>query len=819
MFSPVSRGIAGCLLLIGLTAPFPAVAEEPATPPPAEMETVTVTGQAEDLLSGASILAGETLQQLPLKNGSIAETITILPHVQAGEAQRTSERGGEILPPLISISGARPYENYFSVDGVGLNSRLDPLANDIFDLDSVPGHPQRTFIHRDLIESIEVYDSNIPARYGQFLGGVIDAKTRNPGKSIGGTLRYRTTRDEWAEQHVDASREEDFDNSRYSDQQPDYRKHDGGVEIDMPLNESMGLLAAYNHLQSTIELSHIGEDRSQDKKLDNFFLKYLWTPDATSSLELTGTYTPSEEDFFYEDTKDSDLTVKRGGYALNANYATRLSGGDLTMTAAYLENENSRTAPPTYYSWLKTPSRNWGTLLGTTRSLEGGFGDLDTSENSLQFKADYLFDPVPLGTVTHTLNVGIAYTRDEGEYDRQEAAYLYNSTVASTAKAPVVCLDGDPTCISGEQYFNARNIYPEGSASAVIHQQAYYVEDLVSFGRFTLRPGVRVSHDDFLDNMDFAHRLAGSWDLFGNGATLLLAGHNRYFGEALLTYKLREAIAPATRQTRKFSNESWPENLTGTPVSTTLNKFSELDTPFSDEFTVGVEQKLLGGTLSLNYLDRRHRDQFAKETITENGKKYFVLNNNGSSNYESWSIGWERQWRKHYLNINYSYAESTNNMTRTTTDEDYDENLSDVEADTLVWYDGKYVNKEDLPRVDYYRPHVLNVVYVGKLPYGLTFTNITKYQSGYEAIDTLTTTEKKALDIPTSVTAYEKDRRSGACIFDWRIDWENKIYRDQSMILSLEINNVFDRKVKVGSDGDDIYELGREFWLGMSYKF
>ena len=81
---------------------------------------------------------------------------------------------------MISISGARPYENYFSVDGVGLNSLLDPLADGPTEVSSVPGHPQRTFINRNLIDSITVYDSNVPARYGYFLGGVVDAKTRLP---------------------------------------------------------------------------------------------------------------------------------------------------------------------------------------------------------------------------------------------------------------------------------------------------------------------------------------------------------------------------------------------------------------------------------------------------------------------------------------------------------------------------------------------------------------------------------------------------------------------------------------------------------------
>lgn len=809
LFVPVAL-----LLVLSLNFALPAYAEEKITAqPPAEMEAVTVTGQAEDRLSGSSTLAGETLQQLPVKNGSITEAITILPHVQTGEGQRTSERGAEILPPLISISGARPYESYYSVDGVGLSSRLDPLANNIFKLDSVPGHPQRAFIQRDLIESIDVYESNIPARYGQFTGGVVDAKTRNPATTPGGTLQYRTTRDEWAQQHIADSREDDFENSRYSDQQPKYDKHDAGVQLDLPVNETMGFLVAYKTLQSNLELNHLGAERTQRKSLDNYFLKYLWTPDNRRSLEVTGTYTPSEEDFFYENTKDSDLTIKRGGYALNTNYTRQLPGGELNLSGAFLENQNKRTADASYYSWLKTPSKDWGTLLGTSRSLEGGFGDLDTQETSLQFKADYLSDPITIGAATHTLNFGMTYTRDDGEYDRQETAYVYNSTVAHTATKPVVCLDGDSTCVADEQFFDKRNIYLEGDTSAVVHQQAYYFEDMISFGRFTLRPGLRVSHDDFLGNTDVAHRLAGGWDLLGSGGTRLTAGHNRYYGEALLTYKLREAISAAIRQTRSASDEAWPEELTGTPLTTTLNKFSELKTPYSDEFTVGIEQAAFGGKLSLKYIDRRHRNQFARETIAEDGQNYYILNNNGSSDYQSGSLAWERQWPKHYLNINYTYTDSESST------EFYDTTLTDATRDERVWYDGSYISREELPRIDYYRPHVVNLIYMGKLPYRLTFTNVTKYQSGYETRDSLNNAEKTARGIPTSITAYEKTRRSDSCIFDWRLDWETRTYREQLLIVSLEINNVFDRKVKAGGDSEDLYELGREFWFGLTYKF
>lgn len=784
------------------------------------LEPITVIGRPEDPLTGSNTLDRATLEHLPAKNASINEAISVLPRVQLGEGQRTSERAGEILPPLVSISGARPYENLYSVDGVNLNSLLDPLADNPTAIDSVPGHTQRTFVHPGLIDSITVYNSNIPARYGRFLGGVIDARTREPASTFGGTLSYRTTQDAWAEQHINPAREEDFTASADHNRQPDYLKFETGLILDIPLNETSGLLAAFNTLRSEIDLTHLGQPREQDRTLDNYFLKYAWRPASPWSLELTGTYTPSDETYFLKNTLDSDFTIERGGYSLNGILTGQLSAGELSLSAAYVASENSRNAPNAFLSWRNAPSTNWGSANGLSKSNEGGYGSIVTQEESLQLRADMVLEPLKLGASTHTFELGLELTRDSGDFDRQEEAYVFNSSVVKPAAAALpwlICADGDPACNDDEQYFTARNVYAAGGASATVLHQAYYVEDLISLGRFTLRPGLRLSHDDFLDNTNLSHRLAGDWDLFGNGKTRLIAGHNRYYGEALLTYKLREALTLPERQIRALDTTShtvspWAFDRF---ITSTLNQFSSLDTPYSDELVFGIKQQVLGGELALDYVQRRHRDQFARSKITEivagQSQNYYVLNNNGSSNYQSWSLAWERQWQKHYLHINYTDSDVTGS------NEEYDTTLELADLGEKVWYDGSEIDREDLPRLDYYRPRVFNLVYVGRLPCGFTFSNITKYQSGYEAIDKLSGPEKTALGI-TTASAYWKKRYPSSWMFDWRIDWEKQISNAQALMLSLEINNVFDKKVSTGIDGD-IYELGREFWLGMTYKF
>ena len=726
-------------------------------------------------LTGSSELSGEVLQQLPKKNSSLTETITVLPRVQIGEEQRTSENAGEILPPLISISGGRAYENNYTIDGVNINSLLDPLNgnNSAESIRDIPSHPQRGFIHLDLIEKVTVYDSNIPAKYGYFTGGVIDAETRRPADTFGGQLNFRTTRDSWTQFHIDPERKDEFYNSTQQDLQPRFNKYDGGLELDLPLNEEMGFLAAYKMIRSDVEIYNVDQWQNNRKTLENYFLKYVWLPNTPYAVELTANYTPSKEEFFIDKTKNSDITIDRGGYSFNGKLTGDLQLGVLEISSAYLTNDNSRKAETDHYFWpADTPSKNWGELYDLSYSAEGGYGDIDTEEESLQFKVDLLSKPVFIGQLTNTINAGLAFDHDKATYDRSQTTYEHalNRAVADDT---VICAAGDPSCINNEVYFRERRAYSDEKEKATIDSYAAYLDDLIDIGPFSFRPGVRLSYDDYMKNTDLSYRFAGNWDISGDGRTVFIGGYNRYYGRPLLTYSLREARAPYQLQTRTKktdgSNEltAWEESRN----ETFLNyKYSELDTPYSDEWNIGIAQHFFEGTLEISYLERDNQDQFAKELITTTvdgtTQRDWVLNNNGSSKYKSVKVAWERQWLKHYLNINYTYSKQD------ASNESYDDLFNEEDMDEQVWYDGELIDSNALPRTDYNRKHRLNVIYTGRLPGNFTFTNVTRYLGSYKAIDQLSTTEKKAQDIPTSLTAYEKVTRPDYWIFDWRLDWK-----------------------------------------------
>ena len=781
------------------------------------MGQVTVVGAAENLVSGSSILTSDVLQALPKKNSSITETVTILPRVQTGEGQRTSENSGEILPPLISISGGRAYENNYSIDGIDLSSILDPLTgNNIAEtIRDVPSHPQRGFIHQDLIDTVKVYDSNIPARFGGFTGGVVDAETRAPQNEFAGQFSFRSTRDSWTEFHINSDRKDEFYRSTDQQLQPRFKKYDFGLELDVPINNEMAFLAAYKMIRSDLEIFNIDDWDENRKTLESYFLKYVWLPQTPYSLELTASHTPSREDFFIDGARDSDIEIERGGYSFSGKLTGQLPFGILEASSSYTTNDSSREANPIHYFWPSdTPSKSWGDQYGLPWSAEGGYGDIDNEETSLQASLDLVTQPMAVKQTIHTFNLGLEGSHDKGSFDRKQTTYEHALNRA-VEDLTVVCDANDLSCISNEVYFRERRVYFAEAQEAKVNSFAAYLDDLIETGPFTFRPGIRISYDDFMENTDLAYRFAGTWDLFRNTKTVIKGGYNRYYGKALLTYKLREGRTPYLRQTRSMNPDGSLTNWVPETSEALLRyQYSELDTPYSDEWNIGVVQQVLGGRLEINYLERDNRDQFAKELFTTvvDGTtiRGWQLNNNGSSDYKSTKISWERQWLNHYLNINYTYSDQESS------NESYDDTFDEDDLEDSVWYQGKLVSLDDLPRPDYNRDHILNIIYVGRLPGNFTFTSVARYQSGYETLedtrDNITLPSGERYDI------YAKVEQPDYWIFDWRIDWEKMVLQNQSLVFSLEINNVFNRTPPAG-DANDIYELGRQYWLGMTYNF
>jgi hypothetical protein len=782
------------------------VAEETTTP---ILPTITVEATRLTPLAGISTLDQQQIKKIPARNSNTSDLLKLMPGVQMPEDADSSNTAGEIAPAAVSISGGRPYDNNFQIDGVGNNSLLDPRESNSDIIGDVPGHPQELFINNSLLGAITVLHSNIPARYGGFTGGVIDIKTIDPADIRSGNISYRATSSDWTEFHINESNRDDFESSSSSKYQPEFFKQGINATIHSPINFTSGLVFNYSLLHSKIPLKNFGARETQQRSYENFFAKYQNRFEGNKTLNLSILYTPYTGDHFIKNVKDSAYQIQKGGVNLVSNFKHSGVTGESEITLAYQNSQNSRKSPNNFLSWKNTTTKSWGV---SSTSREGGYGNIDKKQQSITTALHHQFNDVRLVGGIHRIAAGVEGVWADTHYNRQKDMAIYVAKLDST----VDCNGDNSDCVDNEQYFYKRAIYPKDNAIANILQIATYVEDTITIKKLTVRPGVRVSWDDYLENFNFAPRLAAGYDLHSNGKTTLIAGINRYYGGNLLTMNLAAQKIPFSKYTRGLLS-SKPDPDWGAPVegTNTFTQTSELKTPYSDEWTIGLQQVLWGGLLTLDYLERTGHDLLVtnKYDIDPDPTKVKYLKewrNDGRSHHQEINATWSAEWSNQALTITGSWQKTQGNS------ESYTDRYinSDEELDELIRYNGKIGTKDELLLSDYNRPFRASIIYTAEVASRLSFTNTTTYRYSYKTAEKIGTESYEGDDIDI----YEDVSNDQALIFDWKFVLAVLRKKNLNLALTLDIYNVFNEKTHLGSSDND-YELGRQIWLGASCDF
>lgn len=803
-------------------SPAPSRQVEPAQAEIPTLPTLTVIGELENPAGGPSSLDGELLRKLPQGNGTLTELLQVFPDVQLSDRVNSSKSGGEILQPGVSISGGKLYQNNFLIDGIGNNSLLDPAGASRDEVNDTLGHPFERSLRSNLVERVEVYDSNVPARFGGFTGGVIDARIRQPGPVLAGELAYRTTRSNWTRLHVSDSDRAALDSGGRTDLQNNFRKESLAATLDLPLTPTLGLLLSAGELSSDIPLGHLGGTSNQHRRQQDGLAKLAWDPTPADHLELSLSSTPYRSTRFLRNVHNSQFHQRLDGAALQGAWSHFSALGEARLAAAYRDSRQRRDAPQHLRAWAVTDRKDWGRLVDSAVSAEGGFGDLEKTQQSGDLKASFAWEPLTLGRGSHSLSAGLEVSRTSASFERLQTSYAYQG---ARQTPDILCGDNSFDCVENEQFFTERLVYLAGKSQAELNQGALFVEDLARFGRWELRPGLRLEHNDLMTQTNLAPRLAASYDLFGNRTSVLIAGLNRYYDNTLLTAKLREAKQPFRSESRAaFRNRplDWEPNAV---QGTTLTRFSELETPYSDELTLGLDQSLYGGRLSLKYVLREGHDELATSfgPLQADGLRRFTFNNLGRSQHQAYRLTWERSWSQHLLSLNATYQETRSNH------EDYDDELGQDNTSGQIWYQGRLIALSDLPGRDHNRPWRLNLTYTATLPRGFAFTNITRFRSGYRSIENTGRTEavpgSEARPDPFTGEpifevrdVYEEVRYGEVVTIDWKLSWTTPPWQGQRVELSLEALNLFNARSRTAGSSE-AYELGRQFWAGAQYSF
>src|SRR5580704_282454 len=156
--------------------------------PGATQETVQVQGSAPGVELTTSTISDEvnskTITDLPLNGRDWTQLATLSPGVVSLEsiqpatgASASGGRGNRGFGTQLTISGSRPQQSSYRVDGINVNDWLN----------GGPGSVLGAASGVDSVEEFSVLTSNYSAEYGRTSGGVINAITRS------GTNRWHGT--------------------------------------------------------------------------------------------------------------------------------------------------------------------------------------------------------------------------------------------------------------------------------------------------------------------------------------------------------------------------------------------------------------------------------------------------------------------------------------------------------------------------------------------------------------------------------------------------------------------------------------------------
>ena len=146
-------------------------------------QEVIVTDQAQSVQLASSsisdVVTGTTVRELPLNGRSWTDLATLQPGVANPQMQPpfNGGRGQRGFGNQIAISGSRPQENNYRLDGVSVND----YAN------GGPGNVEGGALGVDAIQEFSVLTSTYPAEYGRTSGGVINAITRSGTNALTAT--------------------------------------------------------------------------------------------------------------------------------------------------------------------------------------------------------------------------------------------------------------------------------------------------------------------------------------------------------------------------------------------------------------------------------------------------------------------------------------------------------------------------------------------------------------------------------------------------------------------------------------------------------
>lgn len=802
------------------------------------LSEVVVSADAIPPSGGEVHIDRQTMDALPRGNGDITSLLKIHPNVQFDSRVLQSAKGGELAPADISINGAKFYQNAYMLDGMGISNHLDPAIKTENMPHMLSGSAFGMNIDSSLVCDVVVRDANVPAEFGGFTGGVVEARTCEPKRAFGGQLSYQTTRSSWMHAYIDERYRDAYERSSDSFLgQPKFTKQSWRLALEGKPTENSGLIGSIVQSESSIPLqsyqsggvTNPQNNLTETRQLDNFFVRGFWHPVGEIDLDMSVTYAPGEDRRFINTWQNSGWTNRTGGSGVNLGMTWRLDAGTLTQRLSWTAVEGSRSNEDATSAkwWFASPDKNWSP---SGNAVEGGRGPQNQQEQTTTYFSKFDWAPILAGEFRHLFQTGIELAKTQAYYERDSSFTYYQTPkdtnscmgsdgLADFATCSLVAPYGQPTW-SG-QFLSERAIYRAGRIEAEGNRRAVFLQDEIQHGDFRLRLGMRYQNDDLSSKSGLAPRTAAFWDMFGDKSTQLEAGFNRYYSYPLFAYEL----TAGRRGLMYYENRA----SMASPWVYTKNVFDRdrsraLESPYDDETMLALTRKWQGLTWVAKWVNRQGRKQVATETITDpagSGNLLYYFSNAGKSDTDVFSLTVRNDKAWEFAGTSTDAMLVLDTTLTKATHLNYGDTLESNGSSRMISYNGVVIPVAERPVDNYTRPWTARLLLNTEIPAArLKLGNFLRFRSGYDQVIAVGSVSYGG----STITSYAPQHFAGAMVWDVNLQWSvpTGIEKQEAYAL-ISVNNALDRKVAMYNSGTSslggLYEYGRQYWLEVGYRF
>ncbi len=543
-----------------------------------------------------------TAVTIELRVGQLTETVTVTGETPVIDMTNVAANTRVRSDQFEKLPIGRSYQSLIGtvpgVVGTGNVNALGALSsNNQFLIDSVDTTDPTTGtfgtnLNFEAIQEVSIYTSGASAEYGRALGAIVNVVTKSGTNAFEGSFKYIFVNDQWDEQNstVNQVTGASLERVKFDQINPNYAFTGGG-----PIRRNRAW----------------------------FFTTYERQENTTPRRQTVGTF---PED--YQQVTTSDFFNIRGTVQLNSSnnvwvkYYRSPTGG---FVIDYWGGAGERSALTSQTQGAENWAAQWSGVLRNNWTMEAAFADYSSRIDVTTFQAGRLFSNAPIfsqadnryyngatfdGFVSRPrrqFNAASTWFLTQGERSHGIKAGVDYQTVESGARFDYpnrqLYIAQNFNQQSGVITPNIRRDYESGDSTSTGENLALYVRDKFQVTpRLFVEAGLRYERQSGQSDLGattvsastFSPRLSSSYDIAGDGKSLVQGSYGRYYAGVIQSFS--DGFAGIPQQTN-YDAYVWDgtDYVFSNAVRLGASSFrpnEDVRPYFMDEYTIGYQQQV-----------------------------------------------------------------------------------------------------------------------------------------------------------------------------------------------------------------------------------